>query len=244
MNKTSISWTNKTWNPTSGCDKVSPGCKNCYAEDIALRWNGRPGFENGFNFTIHRDRFDQPRQMRKPSRIFVNSMSDFFHEEMPIEVIQELFGVMASCPQHTFQILTKRHKRLADLVHHLEFHDNIWIGVSIENQSYVERCDYLRSVPARVRFLSCEPLLGPLELNLSGIHWVIVGGESGPRCRPMDIEWSRSIRAQCISESVPFFMKQLGGHPDDRERLEQFPEDLRIQEFPPLHTDLFSGAAE
>jgi protein gp37 len=232
MQKTSIGWTEETWNPTTGCNKVSPGCKYCYAEAIAERFRGTPGFPNGFDFVIRRERFRQPLGWKKPAMIFVNSMSDLFHEKMPLDILEELFGVMEKCPQHIFQILTKRHKRLAELAPKLTWHPNIWMGVSIENQAYAFRSDYLRRVPASVRFISAEPLLGPLELDLTDIHWVIAGGESQPGCRPMDIEWARRIRDQCCASGVAFFLKQLGGHPDKRERLDQFPADLRIQEWP------------
>jgi protein gp37 len=165
--------------------------------------------------------------------VFVNSMSDLFHEEMPLSVLRELFGVMTGCPQHTFQILTKRHERLAELAPELHWSPNIWIGVSIENQAYALRADYLRQVPAVVRFVSAEPLLGPLTIDLSsGIHWVIVGGESGPRCRPFDPNWARSIRDQCKVAGVAYFLKQLGGYPDKRHQLSDFPADLRIREWP------------
>jgi protein gp37 len=232
VNNTSIGWTDQTWNPTAGCDKVSPGCKNCYAETIANRFKGSKAFKNGFEFTIHRERFNQPYAWRKPSRIFVNSMSDLFHEKMPVLLIKELFSIMSDCPQHTFQILTKRHKRLADLAPSLTWYENIWIGVSIENQAYANRVDYLRTVPANVRFLSCEPLLGPLNLDLSGIHWVIVGGESGPGARPMNAEWARDIRDQCQTAGAAFFMKQMGGSRDKRAALALIPADLQIRQFP------------
>jgi Protein of unknown function (DUF5131)/Protein of unknown function (DUF3102) len=170
--------------------------------------------------------------LKKPRLIFANSMSDFFHEKMPLETIKELFGIMGKCPRHKFQILTKRHKRLAELAPGLSWHDNIWMGVSIENQDYVERADFLRQVPAKIRFLSCEPLLGPLELNLDGIHWVLIGGESGPGYRPMDLEWARGILKQCKAAGVACFVKQLGGHPNKRHEIEKFPIDLQVQEFP------------
>ena len=207
--QTAIEWTDKTWNPTTGCTKVSPGCKHCYAETITERFP--QNFPQGFNFTIHQTRINEPRRWRKPSRVFVNSMSDLFHEEMPLEFLHEVFAVMRECPQHIFQVLTKRHERLLELAPLLEWSPNIWMGVSVENQRYVHRVDFLRQVPAYVRFLSCEPLLGALNLNLEGIHWVITGGESGLNHRPIKEEWVRSIRAQCIEAEVAFFHKQWGG---------------------------------
>ena len=209
---TSIEWTDKTWNPTTGCNKVSPGCKNCYAERIANRFHNH--FPNRFEFTLREDRLNDPRKWRKPSMVFVDSMSDLFHEQMPIDYLKDIFSVMAACPQHIFQILTKRHKRLLEISNAgvLDWTPNIWIGVSVETQKYVERVDYLRQVPASVRFLSCEPLLGPLELDLTGIHWVITGGESGPKCRPVKADWVRSIRDQCAEAEVAFFHKQWGGY--------------------------------
>lgn len=206
---TGIEWTDKTWNPTTGCNKVSPGCKFCYAEAITKRFH--TNFPNGFRFTLHPERLNEPRKWRKPSRVFVNSMSDLFHEDMPIDFLQEVFAVMNDCPKHVFQILTKRHERMLELAPQLSWGDNIWMGVSVENQRYVHRVDYLRQVPAKVRFLSCEPLLGALELDLTNIHWVITGGESGHKARPCDPDWVRSIRDQCLREGVAYFHKQWGG---------------------------------
>jgi protein gp37 len=207
--RTSIEWTDKTWNPTTGCAKVSPGCKNCYAEALTKRFKNH--FGNGFAFTMHPERLEQPRHWRSPSRIFVNSMSDLFHEEMPLHYLQQIFETMAACPQHIFQILTKRHERMLELASELAWPKNVWMGVSVESQNYVHRIKYLRRVPAHIRFLSCEPLLGPLKLELEGIHWVISGGESGPRRRRIDPEWVISIRDQCSSARVAFFHKQWGG---------------------------------
>lgn len=209
MGKTSIEWTDKSWNPTTGCNKVSPGCKFCYAEAITERF--KDAFPNGFNFTMHSDRLEQPLKWRKPSRVFVNSMSDLFHEQMPLDFLKSIFDVMARADKHVFQILTKRHKRVLELSSELEWPDNVWVGVSVENQDYVHRLEYLKKVPAKVRFLSCEPLLGPLDLPLDGIHWVITGGESGPSPRPIDADWVRSIRQQCRESDVAFFHKQWGG---------------------------------
>lgn len=206
---TAIEWTDKTWNPTTGCNKVSPGCKNCYAEALTKRFH--QNFPNGFDFTLHPERLEDPKRWRKPSRVFVNSMSDLFHERMPLPFLQEIFRVMGECERHVFQVLTKRHERLVELAPELNWPENVWMGVSVENQNYAHRVDQLRQVPAAVRFLSCEPLLGPLELDLKGIHWVIVGGESGKGYRPIKAEWVRDIRKQCEVADVAFFFKQWGG---------------------------------
>ena len=209
--KTGIEWTDRTWNPVTGCDKVSPGCTHCYAEALTKRFH--TNFPNGFDVTLHHDRLTQPRRWKKPSRIFVNSMSDLFHDEIPFSFIEEVFYQMEQTPQHTYQILTKRHERLLELASKLKWTDNIWMGVSVENQPYANRIDALRLVPAKIRFLSCEPLLGPLLLDLTegSIHWVIVGGESGQKYRPMRPEWVESIHKQCKYAEVPFFFKQWGG---------------------------------
>ena len=207
--KTAIEWTDKTWNPTVGCNKVSPGCKNCYAEALTKRFYKQ--YPDGFKFTIHPQRLNEPRRWRKPSRVFVNSMSDLFHERMPFGFLQEIFHVMEECPQHVFQILTKRHERLVELAPELNWPKNVWMGVSVENQNYAHRVDCLKQVPAAVRFLSCEPLLGPLKLNLEEIHWVIVGGESGHGHRPIQANWVRDVRDQANVLGVAFFFKQWGG---------------------------------
>lgn len=209
MSRSNIEWTDRTWNPSTGCNKVSKGCQFCYAEVVTQRFSHH--FKNGFEFTVHPERLDHPRRWRKPSRIFVNSMSDLFHEQMPLEFLQQLFKVMQDCPQHIFQILTKREGRLLELAPHLPWAENIWMGVSVENQQQVGRIEALRQTEAHVRFLSCEPLLGPLQLDLHGIHWVITGGESGPHHRPIETEWVRSIRDQCQTQQVAFFHKQWGG---------------------------------
>lgn len=206
---TGIEWTDRTWNPTTGCDKVSPGCTHCYAEAITKRFP--KNFPDGFNLTLHPKRLEEPKHWRKPTRIFVNSMSDLFHEKVPVEFLKEVFEVIRETPWHMYQILTKRPERLIELAPQLEWHKNIWMGVSVENQNYVHRIDYLRQIPATVRFLSCEPLLGSLQLNLTDIHWVIVGGESGSKHRPMQVEWAQNIREQCQTANVAFFFKQVGG---------------------------------
>ena len=213
-NKSSIEWTEATWNPVTGCTKISPGCAHCYAERFAERFRGVAGhpYEQGFDFKLWPGRLTLPLQWAKPRLIFVNSMSDLFHEAVPMPFIKEVFGVMESATQHIFQLLTKRPARLVELVSALPWPDNVWIGVSVENQRWAHRIDDLRDVPAAVRFLSCEPLLGPLKLDLDGIDWVIVGGESGPRARRMRTEWVRSIRDQCRATETPFFFKQWGAH--------------------------------
>lgn len=210
----SIEWTESTWNPVTGCSKISAGCKNCYAERLALRLQamGNVRYRNGFDITLHEDLIELPKRWRDPRVIFVNSMSDLFQEEVPSEFIQRVFATMNSCPQHTFQILTKRSERLRKLANEIDWPHNVWMGVSIEDARVLHRVRDLRAVPAAIRFLSCEPLIGPLDdLPLEGIHWVIVGGESGPGARPMRIEWIRSIFRQCRKSKVPFFFKQWGG---------------------------------
>ncbi|MEA5572646.1 phage Gp37/Gp68 family protein [Calothrix sp. UHCC 0171] len=206
---TGIEWTDKTWNPTTGCTKVSPGCTHCYAETLTKRFPNH--FKNGFDLTLHEERLKEPTKWRTPSRVFVNSMSDLFHEDVPLDFIKKVIEVIQATPWHIYQILTKRHERLLELSHHLEFPENMWLGVSVESQNYVHRVDFLRKVPASVRFLSCEPLLDSLNLDLTDIHWVIVGGESGQKYRPMKIEWVEDIRDQCQAAKVAFFFKQIGG---------------------------------
>jgi protein gp37 len=209
-----IEWTDATWNPIRGCTKVSPGCKHCYAETFAERFRGVPdhAFEQGFDLRLVPEALELPLRWRASRRIFVNSMSDLFHEDVPERFIARVFEVMRRASHHRFQVLTKRSSRMAELAASLDVSDNVWMGVSVENAKYRTRIDDLRRVQAKVRFLSVEPLLGPMpRLNLAGIHWVIVGGESGPRARPMDAEWVRAIRDQCNAAGVPFFFKQWGG---------------------------------
>lgn len=218
-----IEWTEATWNPVTGCTKTSPGCDNCYALHLAKRLKamGNPRYQRdgdrdrsgpGFGLQLHDDLLNLPHTWKRPRNIFVNSMSDLFHHEVPEEFINRVFAVMISLPRHRFQVLTKRSKRLAALAPTLAWAPNIWMGVSVEGNSYRFRIDHLRSVPAHIRFLSLEPLLGPLDdLDLQAIHWVIVGGESGSRARPLNPAWVRSIRDQCIEQDVPFFFKQWGG---------------------------------
>lgn len=210
----SIEWTHATWNPIRGCTKVSPGCKHCYAEAFAERWRGVAGhpYEQGFDLRLVPEKLEEPLGWRRPRMIFVNSMSDLFHEEVPEAFIEAVFDVMVRAPWHTFQILTKRSARLRELAVRLRWPANIWQGVSVENNRYTCRIEDLREVPAAVRFLSIEPLLGPIpRLPLEGISWVIVGGESGPHHRPIDPSWVREIRDQCLHAQVPFFFKQWGG---------------------------------
>lgn len=210
----SIEWTEATWNPVTGCTKVSEGCRNCYAAKMAKRLHamGNPRYLNEFNLTLHHDLIDLPLRWKQPKRIFVNSMSDLFHQDVPLEFIQSVFESMVAAHWHTFQILTKRSDRLLEISHLLPWPGNVWQGVSVEDHRVLNRIDHLRDVPAQVRFLSVEPLIGPIgNMNLEEIHWVIVGGESGPGARPMDPEWVRVIRDQCVREDVAFFFKQWGG---------------------------------
>jgi protein gp37 len=209
-----IEWTDATWNPVRGCTKISPGCKHCYAETFAERFRGVPGhpFEQGFDLRLVESALSLPLQWRAPRRIFVNSMSDLFHEDVPDSFIRRVFEVMRRASQHEFQVLTKRSQRMAEIAGSIDLAANVWMGVSVESEKYVSRVDDLRTVRADVRFLSVEPLLGPIpRLDLRGIHWVIVGGESGPRARPMSATWVRSVRDRCRREGVPFFFKQWGG---------------------------------
>jgi protein gp37 len=209
-----IEWTDATWNPVTGCTKVSPGCKHCYAERLAVRLQamGVANYRNGFRVTLHPDQLLLPLRWTRPRRVFVNSMSDLFHEGVPQTFVSQVFSVMERASQHVFQILTKRAERLEALAPTLPWPANVWQGVSVENEDHVWRIAHLQRVPASVRFLSLEPLLGPIEgLSLEGISWVIVGGESGPKHRPIRVEWVRSLRDQCRAVGVPFFFKQWGG---------------------------------
>jgi protein gp37 len=209
-----IEWTNSTWNPTTGCTKTSLGCKNCYAERMAIRLKaiGHKNYRNGFKLTLHEDMLILPLQWKKPQNIFVNSMSDLFHEDVPNSFIINAFNVMQQAHWHHFQILTKRSNRLRELSNSLIWAPNIWLGVSIENSNYVQRIEDLRSTGAQIKFLSIEPLLGPLVgLNLTDIDWVIVGGESGVGARPLQPSWVIDIKNQCQNTGIPFFFKQWGG---------------------------------
>jgi protein gp37 len=209
-----IEWTEATWNPVTGCTKISAGCKNCYAERLALRLRamGNHRYRHGFRVTLHDDVIDLPSRWKKPRRIFVNSMSDLFHPDVPLWFIRRVFQTMEECPQHTFQVLTKRSDRVRELSAKLPWPKNVWMGVSVEDSRVLNRVDDLRAVPAAVRFLSCEPLIGSLAgMDLHEIHWVIVGGESGPGARPMNVEWVREIFRACKTQKTPFFFKQWGG---------------------------------
>ena len=209
-----IEWTETTWNPVTGCSKVSSGCLNCYAERMAHRLQamGNRNYRNGFDVTLHPHLLNTPLKWRSPRLVFVNSMSDLFHEDIPLDFIQGVFSTMERAHWHTFQVLTKRSERLAELADRLPWPSNVWMGVSVEDASVVDRIDDLRQVEASVRFLSLEPLIGPLpNLNLRGIHWAIVGGESGPGARPMLKDWVIDIQAQCKTADVAFFFKQWGG---------------------------------
>ncbi len=218
MSRSRIGWTDETWNPVTGCDRVSPGCDHCYAERLAWRLQrmGVAGYERGFEVVVHPERLEEPRHWRKPRRVFVCSMSDLFQPEVGAATIAAVFDVMRAAPRHTFQILTKRPGRMAQLLDGGTsggpLPQNVWLGTSIELDAYCYRADRLRSIPTPNRFLSLEPLLGPLpSLNLEGIGWVIVGGESGPGHRPMEADWVRDIRDRCVGRGIPFFFKQWAG---------------------------------
>ncbi|MEU8949685.1 phage Gp37/Gp68 family protein [Streptomyces sp. NPDC048489] len=221
--RSAIEWTEATWNPTTGCDRVSEGCDNCYALTLSKRLKamGSPKYQNdgdprtsgpGFGLTLHTDALRVPYGWKSPRTVFVNSMSDLFHARVPLDYVRQVFEVIADTPQHTYQVLTKRARRLRQIADRLEWPANLWMGVSVESVKELPRVDDLRQVPAAVRFLSCEPLLGPLDgLDLAGMHWVIAGGESGPRFRPVEEEWITQIRDTCQDAGVAFFFKQWGG---------------------------------
>ncbi len=212
--KSSIEWTNATWNPVTGCTEVSPGCDHCYARTFAERFRGVPGhpYEQGFDLRLWPQRLDLPLSWKKPRRIFVNSMSDLFHKDIPDEYIEQVFDVMKRADHHVFQILTKRSNRLVKIAHKLPWPPHIWMGVSVETLEYTWRVDHLRDIPTQVRFISAEPLLGSLKgLDLTDIHWMIVGGESGAGFRPCDPTWVRELRDMCQIQGVSFFFKQWGG---------------------------------
>lgn len=214
MASSKIEWTNSSWNPLTGCTKISPGCQNCYAERMAKRLKamGSPNYENGFELTLHEKSLDIPLHWKTPQFVFVNSMSDLFHEDVPLEFIKRVFTTMREAHWHIFQVLTKRSKRMFELSNEIEWPSNVWMGVSVETEHYTYRIDHLRQTGAITKFLSLEPLLGPIpNLNLSGIDWIIVGGESGPYSRPIEKKWVVEIKNQCLENSVPFFFKQWGG---------------------------------
>jgi protein gp37 len=233
MAKTSIEWAGKVWNPLTGCNKISAGCKNCYAATLAKRLQamGQPKYKNGFKLTLHPENLNDPYNWKKPTVVFANSMSDAFHEDVPVEFIKQMFEVMNNTPQHTYQVLTKRSGRVAELSDQLHWTENIWMGVSVENSLVVNRIDDLRRTGAEVKFLSCEPLIGPLpDLDLTDIGLVICGGESGSGKRPFDSNWFRQIRDNCQQHGVPFFMKQM-------DKIQPIPEDLMIREFPRMRPE-------
>ena len=222
MSASAIEWTQVTWNPTTGCDRISPGCNHCYALTLAKRLKAmhQPKYQNdgdpctsgpGFALTLHQDVLQLPYSWRTPTTVFVNSMSDLFHEDVPLDFIRSVFDVMEATPQHTYQVLTKRSQRLVRVADELPWPSNVWRGVSVETQNYAFRARHLKQVPAAVHFLSVEPLLGPVSLDLDGIDWVIVGGESGHGARPLDPSWVRAIRDACATRGIPFFFKQWGG---------------------------------
>ena len=230
---TKIEWAEETWNPVTGCTKVSPGCKHCYAETQAERFRGTKAFPNGFDLTLKPERLEQPQRWKKPRRIFVNSMSDLFHEGIHDQYIILTYEIMRSTTRHEYLVLTKRAERMREMLTTglgVYMHPNIWHGVSVENQDYaLRRIPDLCDVPSPIRFLSCEPLLGPLDLTpwLDELQWVIVGGESGRGKRPIDLDWAREIRDQCAAAGVPFFMKQV-------DKVQPIPDDLMIRQEPVL----------
>ncbi|MCK9193870.1 MAG: phage Gp37/Gp68 family protein [Nevskia sp.] len=214
MAKSSIEWTDSTWNPVTGCTKISTGCKNCYALRVSMRLQamGAANYKNGFQLSLHSSMLDRPLSWKKPQRIFVNSMSDLFHDDVPTEYIIQVFDVMRRASWHQFQVLTKRAERLSALASKLIWPSNVWMGVSVESQRYTSRIDYLRNVPAVIRFVSFEPLVGAITAaDLQDIHWAIIGGESGPGARPMREEWVKRLRDLCAQHGTAFFFKQWGG---------------------------------
>ncbi len=218
MKTSKIEWTEMTWNPSTGCNKVSAGCKFCYAETMAHRLQAMraPGYDNGFEFTLMPDRLEMPKKIKKPTKFFVNSMSDLFHEKMPFEFLDSVFKTIEETPRHSYQILTKREDILISYFKNHVVPKNVWMGVTVEHAKTKNRIDSLRRIDANIRFLSIEPLIGPVgELNLSGIHWVIVGGESGPGARPMKPEWAEDVKRQCEEQNVAFFFKQWGAWGSD-----------------------------
>lgn len=242
--RSTIEWTDATWNPVTGCTEVSPGCDNCYARTFAERWRGVPGhpYEQGFDLRLWPERLDQPSRWTKPRIIFVNSMSDLFHQAVPDEYIAKVFDAMRRTPRHQFQVLTKRPGRMASVLQRIQPTplSHVWLGTSVESEEYTWRIDKLRATPAAVRFVSLEPLLGPLpNLDLSGVGWVIVGGESGHGAREMDIDWARDIRDQCATAGVPYFFKQTGavaaqvlGGSGKGTDADTIPSDLAVRQYP------------
>ena len=222
MAESAIEWTDATWNPTTGCDRVSPGCDHCFALSLAKRLKamGQAKYQRdgdprtsgpGFGLALHPGTLDVPRRWARPRRIFVNSMSDLFHKDVPVAFVGAVLDVMRETPRHTYQVLTKRSQRLAARAERLVWPKNLWVGVSVESQAYAFRAEHLRGVPVAVRFLSIEPMLGPVDVALDGIDWVIVGGESGAQARPVAVDWVRAVRDRCAASGTPFFFKQWGG---------------------------------
>ena len=218
MKYSKIEWTEATWNPSTGCNKVSAGCKNCYAETMAKRLQamGAPGYENGFEFSLMPERLEMPLKIKKPTKFFVNSMSDLFHEKMPFDFLDKVFDVISKTPRHKYQILTKRELIMAEYFRSRSVPENVWLGVTVESSRTKHRIDFLRQIDAKIRFLSIEPLIDDVgDLELEGIHWVIVGGESGPKARPMRPEWAVRVKDQCSAQGVAFFFKQWGAWGED-----------------------------
>ena len=214
MSKTTIEWTESSWNPVTGCTKISEGCRNCYAERMAKRLMamGQKNYKNGFSLSVHDQMLDLPKKWKKPRKIFVNSMSDLFHESLPFSVIEAVFRIMNECYWHTFQVLTKRSEILRKFSKYLKWTENIWMGVSVECEDYLDRLEDLKKSSAYIKFISFEPLLSEIKSpRLDGIDWVIVGGESGPGCRPVEAKWVSGIKKYCEEQHVPFFFKQWGG---------------------------------
>jgi protein gp37 len=240
MAQPSIEWTEMTWNPTTGCNKISAGCKYCYAEVMTRRLEamGIEKYKDGFKVRVHEDALDVPYSWKKSKVVFVNSMSDLFHDEVPFEFIQKVFEVMNNTPQHTYQVLTKRAERLYELHHRLNWTPNRWMGVSVENEKVIDRIDFLRETNAVTKFLSCEPLIGPLtNINLTNINWVIVGGESGRKARHMNEEWVWEIQQQCSNAEVAFFFKQWGGV--NKKKTGRLLGGRTYDEMPSLHNNVF-----
>jgi protein gp37 len=240
MAQSSIEWTEMTWNPTTGCNKISAGCKHCYAEVMTRRLEamGIEKYKEGFKVRVHEDALDVPYSWKKSKVVFVNSMSDLFHDEVPFEFIKKVFEVMNNTPQHTYQVLTKRAERLYELHHRLNWTPNIWMGVSVENEKVIDRIDFLRETNAVTKFLSCEPLIGPLtNINLTNINWVIVGGESGRKARHMNEEWVWEIQQQCSNAQVAFFFKQWGGV--NKKKTGRLLGGRTYDEMPSHHTNVF-----
>jgi len=237
--RTGIEWTDATWNPVIGCTKISIGCENCYAQKLAERFRGVAGhpFERGFDLRLVPQKLHEPLDWKSPRRVFVCSMSDLFHESIPLSYIHQVFQTMARARWHTFQVLTKRSTRMAQLSSELPWPSNAWVGATIESAAYIDRAHDIQAVPAAVRFISLEPLLGPIpRMPLEGIDWVIVGGESGPHARPLDLDWVRSIRDQCLESGVAFFFKQLGGRQNKRGREQATLDGRQWHQFPRLKT--------